>query len=157
MNRASYSRNPRLEAEIRTVLAELLQYEVKDPRLDAGLLRPSDRPVLRLWVTSGTPPRYLIGNRLLTLDANYEWKGVDPGGRTIQRESTPSRQRYRLAPGAATWSLAVHSLRRDDLVFVPPGTQTLDLTGASLGVDAAGVLQAQFAGRSDRRWRQRTF
>lgn len=34
MNRASYSRNPRLEAEIRTVLAELLQYEVKDPRLE---------------------------------------------------------------------------------------------------------------------------
>lgn len=34
MNRASYSRNVRLEAEIRTVLAELLQHQVKDPRLD---------------------------------------------------------------------------------------------------------------------------
>ena len=118
----------------------------------SGLLQPSRRPVLRLWVTGGTPPPYLIGNRLLTLDAGYQWKGVDPGGQAIERESTPAGQRYRLAPGKPTWSLAAHSLRRDDLLFVPAGTQRIDVADASLGVDGAGVLRAQFAGRADRRW-----
>lgn len=33
LNQQSYSRNPRLEGEIRVVLTELLQHEVKDPRL----------------------------------------------------------------------------------------------------------------------------
>ena len=117
-----------------------------------GLLRPNRRPVLRLWVAGGTPPSYLIGNRLLTLDAGYRWSGVDPGGQAIQRESTPTGQRWRLAPGTSTWSLAAHSLRRDDLVFVPAGTQTLDLDDAGLGVDGAGVLRAQFSSRADRRW-----
>lgn len=38
-----------------------------------GFLRPARRPVLRLWVAGGTPPPYLVGNRLLTLGAGYEW------------------------------------------------------------------------------------
>lgn len=117
-----------------------------------GLLRPNRRPVLRVWVTGGTPPPYLVGNRLLTLDAGYQWKGVDPAGQDIARESTPTGQRYRLAAGASTWSLAAHSLRRDDLLFVPTGTQTLDVGDASVGVDGAAVLRAQFAGRAERRW-----
>jgi ribosome-binding factor A len=33
VNQQSYSRNPRLEGEIRVVLTELLQHEVNDPRL----------------------------------------------------------------------------------------------------------------------------
>lgn len=117
-----------------------------------GLLRPNRRPVLRLWVTGGTPPPYLIGNRLLTLDTRYRWSGVDAIGQTVERESTPTGQRWRLAPGASTWSLAAHSLRRDDLVFVPAGTQTLDLGDAGLGFDGAGVLRAQFSNRTARRW-----
>ncbi|HEX2797321.1 MAG TPA: transglutaminase domain-containing protein, partial [Immundisolibacter sp.] len=117
-----------------------------------GFLRPARRPVLRLWVTGGTPPPYLVGNRLLTLDAGYEWKGVDSGQPELARETTASGQRYRLAPGTAIWSLAAHSLRRDNLVFVPPGTQTIDLSEAALSYDPAGVLQAQFTGRGERRW-----
>jgi transglutaminase-like putative cysteine protease len=117
-----------------------------------GLLRPNHRAVLRLWVTGGTPPPYLIGNRLLTLDAGYQWTGVDPAGPGIARESAAAGQRYRLAPGASTWSLTVHSLRRDDLLFVPPGTQTIDIADASLGLDSAGVLRAQFSARAKRRW-----
>ena len=118
----------------------------------AGLLRPNRRPVLRLWVTGGTPPPYLIGNRLLTLDDRYQWTGIDPVGQAMEHEPAPAGQRYRLAPGKATWSLAAHSLRRDDLLYVPAGTQTIDVADARLGVDNAGVLRAQFAGRADRRW-----
>ncbi len=117
-----------------------------------GFLRPARRPVLRLWVAGGTPPPYLVGNRLLTLDAGYEWKGVDSGQPELARETTATGQRYRLAPGTASWSLAAHSLRRDNLIFVPPGTQTVDLSEAALSRDPAGVLQAQFTGRGERRW-----
>ena len=117
-----------------------------------GFLRPARRPVLRLWVSRGTPPPYLVGNRLLTLDAGYEWKGVDSGQPAPERELTATGQRYRLTPGTASWSLAAHSLRRDNLVFVPPGTQTVDLSEAALSYDPAGVLQAQFTGRGERRW-----
>lgn len=118
-----------------------------------GLLRPARRPVLRLWVNGGRPPPYLVGNRLLTLGAGYEWKTVDAGRLDIERESADASQRYRLAPGAPTWSLAVHSLRRDDLVFTPPGTQHIELSDATLSYDTAGVLQGQFAARAQRRWR----
>ena len=117
-----------------------------------GFLRPARRPVLRVWVNGGTPPPYLIGNRLLTLDATYEWKAADSGRLDIDREPTAVGQRYRLAGGTATWSLAVHSLRRDNLMFAPPGTQHITLSEAALSYDAAGVLQGQFAARAQRRW-----
>ena len=35
MNRRAFERNSRLEGEIRAVLAELLMYQVKDPRLES--------------------------------------------------------------------------------------------------------------------------
>ncbi len=117
-----------------------------------GLLRPARRPVLRLWVTGGTPPPYLVGNRLSTLDAGYEWKAAAAVGGDLEAINTDSGHRYRLDSGRETWSIAVHSLRRDDLVFVPPGTQHIDLPDAALGYDAAGVLQGQFAARTARRW-----
>lgn len=117
-----------------------------------GFLRPARRPVLRLWVNGGTPPPYLVGNRLLTLSAGYEWKAADPGRLDSERESAAAGQRYRLAEGASTWSLAVHSLRRDDLVFAPPGTQHIELSDAALSYDTAGVLRGRFAARTERRW-----
>jgi hypothetical protein len=117
-----------------------------------GFLRPARRPVLRLWVNGGTPPPYLVGNRLLTLDAAYEWKAADSGRLDIERESTAVGQRYRLAGGTSIWSLAVHSLRRDDLIVAPPGTQHITLSEAALSYDTAGVLQGQFAARAERRW-----
>jgi len=117
-----------------------------------GFLRPARRPVLRLWVNGGTPPPYLVGNRLLTLDAGYEWKAVDSGRLEIEPGATDSGQRYRLAGGTSIWSLAVHSLRRDDLIFAPPGTQSIALSDAVLSYDAAGALQGQFGARAQRRW-----
>jgi len=117
-----------------------------------GLLRPARRPVLRLWVMGGTPPPYLVGNRLLTLDAGYEWKAVDAGRLDVEPGSTDAGQRYRLAGGTATWSLAVHSLRRDNLIFAPPGTQHITLSEAALSYDTAGALQGQFVARAERRW-----
>jgi hypothetical protein len=153
---------PALRAAQRPMLGALLS-ALPAPRGDTGFaplarlradgfLRPARRPVLRLWVAGGTPPPYLVGNRLLTLGAGYEWQGVDPGRPEAAREATASGQRYRLRQGTASWSLAVRSLRRDNLVFVPPGTQTIDLSDAALSHDAAGVLQAQFGGRGERRW-----
>lgn len=38
MNRQTFSRNDRVEGEIRTVLSDLLQTEVKDPRLEGVVI-----------------------------------------------------------------------------------------------------------------------
>lgn len=118
-----------------------------------GLLRPARRPVLRVWVADGRPPPYLVGNRLLTLDAQYEWKTPGAAPLTEPRQTDDGRQRFRLAAGTTAWTLAVHSLRRDDLLFVPPGTRWVEVADGGLGIDAAGVLDGKFAGRDERRWR----
>ena len=118
-----------------------------------GLLRPARRPVLRVWVADGRPPPYLVGNRLLTLDAQYEWKTPSAVPLTEPRPTGDEGRRYRLAAGATDWVMAVHSLRRDDLLFLPPGTRWVEVADASLGFDAAGVLDGTFAGRDERRWR----
>ncbi len=117
-----------------------------------GFLRPARRPVMRLAVTGGTPPQYLVGNRLLTLGAGLEWKTDGASGPELLSVATESGRRYRLGSGPNTWSLAVHSLRRDDLVFVPPGTRQVDMVDSSLAYDRTGVLRAQFADRAARRW-----
>lgn len=118
-----------------------------------GLLRPARRPVLRVWVADGRPPPYLVGNRLLTLDAQYEWKSPSAPPLTEPRPTDDGGERYRLAAGTADWVMAVRSLRRDDLLFVPPGTRWVEVADSGLGVDAAGVLNGKFAGRDERRWR----
>ncbi|MDD3650669.1 transglutaminase domain-containing protein [Immundisolibacter sp.] len=117
-----------------------------------GLLHPARRPVLRVFVRAGTPPPYLVGNRLLTLDAQYAWQTVDAGGAPPVREADGTGARYRLAAGRPSWTVELRSLRRDDLLFLPPGTYRVELAEGELGVDAAGVLQGRFSGRSARRW-----
>jgi len=53
MTRAQNERNARVEGEIRTVLAELLLHEVKDPRLDgvtvSGIRVSADRSIARVF------------------------------------------------------------------------------------------------------------
>jgi ribosome-binding factor A len=53
MNPQSFSRNARLEGEIRTVLAELLLHGVKDPRLEgvavSGVRLSADRSLARVY------------------------------------------------------------------------------------------------------------
>jgi transglutaminase-like putative cysteine protease len=117
-----------------------------------GLLRPARRAVLRLWVTGGTPPPYLVGSRLTTLDGNYEWRAIEADRPTLVADAGDGERRFRLAAGKPVWSVDIHSLRRDDFMFLPPGTQTVQAADSALSVDGAGALHGAFAQRAARRW-----
>jgi len=91
MNRQSFSRNRRLEGEIRAVLAELLRFSVKDPRLDdvtvSAIQLSADRTQARVFYS-------VIG------DAERERQAADgfAAAAAFMRRELGQRMRMRTVP-----------------------------------------------------------
>ncbi len=131
-------------------------------RLDASVfLRPSTRSVLRLDAPT-LPSRYLAGNRLVRLDEELAWQPSELEREflsTVDAESLATGDwRYEISnhharEGAGeSQSLTVHSLNRDNYIFLNPGTSYVSGKFTALTKNVADVWNPAYDQGAARRW-----
>ena len=131
-------------------------------RLDASaFLRPSTRSVMRLNTTA-LPNRYLAGNRLVRLDEEMVWQPSEVDRQfltTFDADSLESGEwRYEIdnhhvsGRGEESTSINIHSLNRDNYIFLNPGTSHVSGDFTALSKNSADVWTPSFDRGSNRRW-----
>jgi len=135
-------------------------------RLDASVfLRPSTSPVMRIEAAT-LPSRYLVGNRLVRLDANMVWQpalqprlflsNFDAQSLPTGELRYPIDNHHAVTASEGVQDLTIHSLKRNGYIFLSPGTHRVTGTFSALSKDAAGVWTPAYERGADRRWRLET-
>lgn len=123
-------------------------------------VRPSTRAVMRIR-SEGHPGRYLVGNRLSSMDENFVWRPAENTSRFLSnfdaeltldnewRFSLENNQYQQQAVG----SYEINFLGSDNYLFVSPGATHVQGTFNSMRLDSANVWTANYDRGADRRWK----
>ncbi len=122
-------------------------------------VRPSSRAVLRIY-SEDFPGRYLVGNRLGSLDEDLVWRPSESSTRFLTNfdaELTPEGEwRFPVENNQAqqlgTGSYQVNLLGSDNYLFMAPGASHVQGTFSSVRLDTANVWTANYDRGADRRW-----
>lgn len=125
----------------------------------SAFVRPSSRAVLRIH-SEDFPGRYLVGNRLASLDEDFVWRPPESSTRFLTNfdaELTPEGEwRFPVENNQAqqlgTGSYEVNFLGSDSYLFMAPGATHVQGTFSSMRLDAANVWTANYDRGADRRW-----
>ena len=127
-----------------------------------AFLKPSSKVVMRVRAQQ-LPSPYLVGNRLTRFSsASMSW-GAGPT--TAEAVSIPSSDTGTAAfqllandngdQAPSQWSMAVTSLRWDDLLFLPPQAGVVSFDGDSFELNAHQVWSGAFTEGAAKFWRVR--
>lgn len=123
-------------------------------------LRPSNDPVMRIQAEE-LSSRYLVGNRLVSLDEELVWLPSERAVRsydTFDAELIDGEQwRYQLdthhaGDGQLNGAMTVFSLAGDDYLFTMPNTTHVTGRFPNIARNAADVLAPSFDRGADARW-----
>ncbi len=123
-------------------------------------MQPSTRPALRVKSDS-LSSRYLVGNRLSILDDNLIWQPADNSNLKLTADSNKSlsngynhfsvaNHHFNVFPG--TGALTIYSLKRQQYLFLPPGSSTISGNFNGLSRDVNQVWSASFEKNASRSW-----
>jgi len=128
----------------------------------SAFLRPSNRAVMRV-ISDKQPNQYLVGNRLALLDEDLMWQPIERPltALTISNaEALPNGElRYLMdnhqfsANNSIPQTLTVHSLARNNYIFMNPNTSHLTGRFDRLTKNAADVWAPIFDRGSEKRWK----
>lgn len=127
-----------------------------------AFLTPSTRPVMRIQA-SYLPSRYLVGNRMVTMNgASMSWdagKGMRQIGSRQQKEDESKSwffvSNHHLASGDISqqpWNMKINSLRWDRLVFLPPSVSQVAVEASHLRENQHRVWEAEFEANARKEW-----